>query len=95
MKAVHSDGGPGKGVNGRGAGHGGQGGKATNSGSISVSTSTTPAYGGGMYYGDVVTPSSSGSNGIFKDFINDVEVKGGGILKFDISNTANIDGKEK
>ncbi|XP_053376792.1 adhesin BmaC autotransporter-like [Mercenaria mercenaria] len=91
--AVHSDGGQGKGINGRGAGHGGQGGKATNTGTASSSNSTTtPAYGGGLYYGDVVTPTSAGSSGIFKDFTNDVEVKGGGILKFDITTIANIDG---
>ena len=81
-------------MNGRGAGHGGQGGKATNFGSASGSNSTTvPPYGGGLYYGDIESPLEAGSNGIFKDFTNDVEVKGGGILHFDITSLANIDGK--
>lgn len=88
---MHTTGGPGKGENGRGAGHGGQGGKATNAATNSNTSSLT--YGGGMYYGDVVSPASAGSNGIFKDFTNDEEVIGGGILKFDIASTANIDGK--
>lgn len=87
MQAVHSNGGPGKGENGKGAGHGGQGGKGT------AQSANSTSLGGGMFYGDVVTPAVAGSNGIFSDFITNVEKIGGGILKFDVSTTANIDGK--
>jgi hypothetical protein len=77
---VHIDGGPGKGEKGRGAGHGGQGGR----GSIQ---------GGGLFYGDIVTPDLPGSNGVYKDLTTDIKVQGGGILMFDITQTAHIDGK--
>ncbi|KAL4226615.1 hypothetical protein ACF0H5_014598 [Mactra antiquata] len=86
--AVHTNGGPGKGIDGRGAGHGGQGGKASNT----VFNSTIIPYGGGLYYGNILEPTSAGSNGIYQDYIDDVEVIGGGVLKFDISDVANIDG---
>ncbi|KAL4230250.1 hypothetical protein ACF0H5_010636 [Mactra antiquata] len=82
--AFHTDGGPGVGEYGRGAGHGGQGGKATNI--------NAPIYGGGMFYDDFILPTMSGSNAVFKDFTNDIEVLGGGFLKFDISSVAHIDG---
>ncbi|WAR26294.1 hypothetical protein MAR_011998 [Mya arenaria] len=82
-QAVHEDGGLGKGEGGRGAGHGGQGGQSTN---------TTASYGGGLYYGDVVAPIEPGSNGIYTDMITTEESIGGGVLKFDITDTAYVDG---
>ena len=85
---MHLDGGLGKGENGKGAGHGGQGGKST-----AAQSGNSTGIGGGMYYGDVKTPEVAGSNGIFVDFVTNVERIGGGILKFEISGTANIDGE--
>jgi len=86
IQAVHTDGGPGKGEAGRGAGHGGQGGRITSGPNVTI-------IGGGLYYGDVETPIMPGSNGVYNNFVITNETVGGGVLKFNIANTAYIDGK--
>jgi len=89
-QAVHTDGGPGVGLRGRGAGHGGQGGQAS---VTPPSNSSTPRpYGGGLFYGDVVSPAQHGSNGLYEDFVTRIETIGGGVLRLNISGTAHVDG---
>ena len=81
MQAVHTDGGTGVGKGGSGAGHGGMGGSGYHKDS------------GGLFYNLVTDPMEPGSNGISDAITAQEETIGGGVLIFEVSGTAIIDGE--